>query len=137
MIVIIVVVSIVAVALFGVFTTTVARSADPMLRMQAVAIAQGYLEEAMLKAFTDPDQVETGTCEAAETRPGYDDVLDYNCVSDVGARDQFGNPMPELAAYDVTVTVNPAALLGMHEIIVTVDHGGQTLITLSGHRANY
>src|SRR5687767_14560003 len=99
MIVIIVVISIVAVGMLGVFTS-VRSSADPMLRMQATAIAQGYLEEAMLKAFTDPDQAETGNCEAGETRPTYDDVQDYNCVNDVGGPlDQLGNPLsPDLDA---------------------------------------
>jgi MSHA pilin protein MshD len=110
------------------------RSADPMLRMQAVAIAQGYLEEAMLKAFTDPDEAETG-CEEA-SRALYDDVPDYACVNE-SPRDQFGNTLPGLGAYTVTMTVNASALLGMHEIIVSVAHGGQTLITLTGYRANY
>jgi MSHA pilin protein MshD len=134
MIVVIVVIAIVAVALFGVFTTGVARSADPMLRMQAVAIAQGYLEEAMLKAFIDPDEAETG-CEEAG-RALYDDVLDYACVNE-SPSDQFGNTLPGLGAYTVSMTVNASALLGMHEIIVSVANGGQTLITLTGYRANY
>lgn len=133
MIVITVVVAIVAVALFGVFTTNIARSADPMLRVQAVAIAQGYLDEAMLKAFTDPQGV--AGCEANRTL--YDDVLDYACIVNQSPQDQFGNTLAGLGAYDVTVTVNAAALLGMHEIIVAVDHGGQTLVTLTGYRANY
>lgn len=142
MIVVIVVVAIVAVALFGVFTTNVARSADPMLRVQAVAIAQGYLDEAMLKAFTDPDQVETGNCEAGETRPTYDDVRDYNCVNDTGgALDQFGNPLAGLTAYNIDVNVTGDAIGGVAtqrvDVIVTHDSQLSLSITLTGHRANY
>lgn len=140
MIVITVVISIVAVALFGVFTTNVARSADPMLRVQAVAIAQGYLEEAMLKAFTDPDQAETGNCEASETRSTYDDVRDYNCVNDTaGALDQLGNPLAGLGDYNVDVNVAGDAIGGVatQRIDVIVTHDSQPLsITLTGHRAN-
>jgi MSHA pilin protein MshD len=144
MIVIIVVISIVAVALFGVFTTTVAGSADPMLRMQAVAIAQGYLDEAMLKAYTDPDQLENNSCEAGETRATYDDVRDYNCVNDntsgVGPRDQSGNPLAGLGDYNVDVNVADDTIGGvaMQRIDVIVTHDSQPLnITLTGYRANY
>ena len=141
-IIIIVVVSIVAVALLGVFTSSVSRSADPMLRMQAVAIAQGYLEEALLKAFSDPDQVETNTCEAGETRPTYDDVLDYNCVNDTaGAVDQFGASLAGLGAYNVDVNVTAAAAIGavparQIDVIVTHDNFSDLNITLTGYKAN-
>lgn len=132
MVVILVVISIVAVALFSIFSRSVARSADPMLRVQAVAIAQNYLEEALLKAFQDPQVA--GPCEAS--RALYDDVLDYSCVVNQAPSDQFGGAPAELAAYRVTVTVNASALLGMHQIIVAVSHGGQQLVTLTGYRAN-
>jgi MSHA pilin protein MshD len=139
MIVIIVVISIVAVALFGVFNTGVAHSADPMLRMQAVAIAQGYLEEAMLKAYTDPDEAETG-CEEA-SRALYDDVRDYACVNDTGgALDQFGNPLAGLTAYNIDVNVTGDTIGGAatQRIDVIVTHASQPLnITLTAHRANY
>jgi MSHA pilin protein MshD len=133
--VIIVVISIAAVGLLGVFTKSVRHSADPMLRMQAIAIAQGYLEEAMLKAFSDPEG-DVG-CEAG--RALYDDVLDYACVVNQSPpEDQLGNPLGmALNDYTVNMTVNPNALLGMHEIIVDVAHNGQNLITLTGYRADY
>lgn len=143
MIVIIVMVSIVAVALFGVFTTTIARSADPMFRMQAVAIAQGYLEEALLKAATDPDGGETNSCEEGNAnidRPDYDDVWDYNgaCINDTdGARDQFGNPMPELSAYNIQMAVATINVNGitLRQVTVTVTHASQPLsIVLVGYR---
>jgi MSHA pilin protein MshD len=142
LIVIVIVISIVAIALLGVFTTGVARSADPMLDMQAIGIAQGYLDEALLKEFDDPTVAESGTCEALETRPTYDDVQDYDCVNDTGgALDQYGNPLAGLADYNVDVNVNAAALGGLAvqqvDVIVTHDDQGSLNITLTGFRANY
>ena|SRR5687768_10766344 len=142
MIVIIVVISIVAVGLLGVFTTSVARSADPMLRMQAVAIAQGYLDEALLKEYDDPTQAETGNCEAGEGRSTYDDVQDYDCVNDTtGANDQFGNPLAGLNTYNVDIDVGPelinGATLQRIDVIVTHDTSGAADITLTGYRADY
>ncbi|HEX5055530.1 MAG TPA: prepilin-type N-terminal cleavage/methylation domain-containing protein [Gammaproteobacteria bacterium] len=152
MIAITVVISIVAVALFGVFTNTIRHSADPMLRTQAVAIAQGYLEEALLKAYADPDVAEpTPACEEA-SRNLYDDVQDYNCVNDnidgTGPLDQLGNPLntslgtgDELGAYNVDVNVSADAIGGVAtqrvEVIVTNDNDPSLNITLVGHRANY
>jgi MSHA pilin protein MshD len=143
MIVIIVVVAIVAVGLFGVFIRSVSASADPMLNMQALAIAQGYLEEALLQPYADPDGGETGTCEEG-VRQNYDDVQDYNCVNDTGgALDQFGNPLAGLGAYNISMTVtgvnlgagNPAAA---QQVVVNVTHDSHPLnITLTGYRANY
>lgn len=140
LIVIIVVVSVALAALLGIFSNSVSRSADPMLRMQAIAIAQGYLEEALLKAYQDPDGGETGTCEEA-SRDLYDDVQDYNCVNDTaGAVDQFGNTLAGLGAYNVSVTVSPDALgaANAQRVDVTVTHDSAPLnIILTGYRAQY
>ena len=139
LIVIIVVVAIVLAALLGTFTTGVSRSADPMLRMQAIAIAQGYLEEALLKAYQDPDQPETG-CEEG-SRDLYDDVQDYGCINDTaGAEDQFGNTLAGLATYNVIVTVSATTLgaANAQEVVVTVTHDSNPVtISLTGHRAQY
>ena len=47
----IVIIAIAATAILGTFATTVGQSADPMIRHQAVAIAEAYLEEISLKAL--------------------------------------------------------------------------------------
>lgn len=150
LIVIIVVISIVLVALLGVFTSSVARSADPMLRMQAIAIAQGYLEEALLKAYQDPDQPEDAVnrCEegpAPANRASYDDVQDYDCInvnSPVGPEDHLGGSLAGLSAYRVDVTVTPTVLgagaqqANAQQVTVTVTHTSQPFtISLTGHRA--
>ncbi|HEX7028060.1 MAG TPA: prepilin-type N-terminal cleavage/methylation domain-containing protein [Gammaproteobacteria bacterium] len=146
LLVIIVVVAIVLGALLGIFTASVGRSADPMLRMQAIAIAQAYLEEALLKAYQDPDQPETGCEEGASpaNRANYDDVRDYGCVIAEAPVDYLGNSLTELDDYIVDVTVTPDTLgagaqqANTQRVDVTVTHATQPLtITLTGHRAQY
>lgn len=147
LIVILVVVSIAAVALLGLFQKSVFSSADPMLRMQATAIAQSYLEEALLHAFSEPSTPpgESGSCEAGETRASYDDVQDYNCLAVPAApSDQFGNALAGLADYSVSVSVNPVNIgpVGLQaaaqQVVVTVTHSaGTETIVLTGYRANY
>lgn len=143
LIVILVVTAIAMTALFGVFSQSVSRSADPLLREQAVAIARGYLEEALLKEFQDPDQAETGNCEEA-ARADYDDVPDYNCVNDTtGARDLFGATLAGLEAYNVLMTVSDVTLgAGANQaparrVMVTVTHDlqGALNVQLAGYRA--
>jgi MSHA pilin protein MshD len=139
MIVILVVVSIVAVALFGAITANVARSADPMIRMQAIAIAQGYLEEALLQAYADPDGGETGGCEEG-SRPQYDDVQDYDCINGETPTDQFDNSPVLLDDYTVDISVTGTTLdpggMPAQRVEVTVSHP-QFSTTLTGHRGNH
>ncbi len=141
----IVIISITVVSLLSVVTSNVTRSVDPMLRMQAIAIAQGYIEEALLKQFADPNEAETGSCEEGAlpaNRQNYDDIQDYNCISDLaGALDQFGNPLAGLGQYNVQMTVS-AVTLGSgaqqaagQQAAVTVTHDDTDLsITLTGIR---
>ncbi len=122
----------------------VGASADPMIRQQAIIIAQGYLEEAMLKPYNDPDGGETGTCEEG-ARIQYDDVADYNCISDMaGAVDQFGGTLAGLGAYNVVMVVTPvtigAAAVAARRIVTTVTHVSSfpvTGITITGYRTSY
>lgn len=141
LLVIIVVIAIVLTALLGIFTTSVGRSADPMLRMQAIAIAQGYLEEALLKAYQDPDDPSGEPACEEVSRDLYDDVQDYGCINDTaGAVDQFGNTLAGLGAYNVAVTVSPTTLgaANAQEVVVTVTHDSNPVtISLIGHRAQY
>lgn len=104
-IIILVAVSILMTVIMRVFDLTSQRSADPMLRVQATAIAQGYLEEALLKAYADP-QIETGSCEeGAANRSSFDDVNDYACISASSPQDQYGVGLIGLTAFAVNVSV--------------------------------
>jgi MSHA pilin protein MshD len=131
----IVVIAIAASAVLGVLSGTLGRSADAMVLSQAVAIAEAYLEEISLRAFTDPDGLDG---EAA--RPAFDDVDDYDGLVDNGARDQFGAALAPLTQYTVTVTVTPsAALTGVpgadaQRIDVQVTYPGNGAVALTGYK---
>ena len=102
----IVVISIAAVILIQTLSMTYERSADPMVRHQAVAIAEAYLEEIQLRDFNDPDGIDGEGARAA-----FDDVDDYDGLVDVGARDQFGVPIADLDDYTVSVSVSGSGAL--------------------------
>ncbi|HEX5637530.1 MAG TPA: prepilin-type N-terminal cleavage/methylation domain-containing protein [Gammaproteobacteria bacterium] len=126
------------------FLQNTARSADPMIRQQAIIIAQAYLEEIMLKPYNDPNGGETGSCEeGAGNRIQYDDVADYNCVNDnTGAIDQFGNSLAGLGAYNVTVAVTDANMgapaVAARRVNVTVTHDTIPVnIAITGYRTSY
>ena len=140
-------------------------SVDPLIRKQALAIANSLMEEIQLRAFTfcDPDdpQVFTATApggcgtqegigaEGGETRyvdPRYDNVSDYNSFAPmVGILDVNGNPVTGLAGYTASVTVAnaggdfPAAIPAdaALRITVRVDGPANVSATLQGYRLRY
>ena len=134
----IVIVSIAASGVLGVLSMTTAGSADPMIRHQAAAIAESYLEEILLKPVTDPDGIDG---EAA--RADYDDLDDYDGLADAGARDQFGVSIAGLANYNVAVAVSPSAglpavpLADALRVDVVVTHGIEISFALSGYRTRF
>ena len=134
----IVIVSIAASGVLMALSMNVGRSADPMLRHQAVAIAEAYLEEIFLKPFNDPDGVD-----GEASRALYDDVDDYNGLVNVGARDQFDAALPGLGDYTVAVTVAPSsalpgiAAIDLYLINVTVTRAAEINFTVSAYRANF
>ena len=133
----IVIVSIAVSAVLMVMSMTVGHSADPMIRYQAVAIAEAYLEEISLKAFDDP-----GGGDGEASRDLYDDADDYHGLVDVGARNQFDAALPGLGDYTVSVTVTQSALpliaaSDNYLINVTVTHAANINFTLSAYRPNF
>jgi len=139
-------------------------SVDPMIRQQAHAIAQSYLEEVMLNSFCDPNL--STDCPAfcttanicitcggvaspgSETRPDYDDVCDYNGLSNTnGARNQYDTVIAALSDYNVSVTVDDSAvtLSGLSSssgqvvrVDVRVTHDTNPVdVTLSSYRTNF
>lgn len=134
----IVIVGIAASTVLGVFSTTAASSADPLIRHQAAAIAEAYLEEIRLRSFDDPDG-----SDGEGARADFDDVDDYDGLVDVGARDQFGNAITGLDDYTVTVSVaNSSGLGGLSSgsvlrIDVLVSRGNDISYRVSGYRADY
>jgi len=129
----VVVISLAATALMSVFGSTVATSADPVLEHQATAIAEAYMEEILLKDFAPGP---------GNTRPTYDDVLDYNGLPDAVVRDQNGVAIGALSDYSISVSVvadglNGIAAIDSMRIDITVSHPSIDDVLLSGYRTNY
>jgi MSHA pilin protein MshD len=135
-------ITIIAIAVSAVLGTLAANakaSAEGMARAQAMAIAEAYLEEIRLKPCVDPDGVD-----GESGRLNFDDVDDYNGLSNSGAVDQFGNAISSLSQYQVTVAVvHSGALTGVpnasaYRIDITVTYAVANVdVRLSGYRANY
>jgi MSHA pilin protein MshD len=131
----IVIIAIAVSAVLGVLASNVERSADAMILTQGITIAEAYLEEISLKPFSDPDGVD-----GEAGRINFDDVDDYDSLVDTGAADQFGNAIPGLGGYTVSVVVSPtAALPGIaagdaYRIDVRVAFPPDLNYTLSGYR---
>lgn len=134
----IVIVGIAASTILGIFATTAGSSADPMIRRQATAVAEAYLEEILLRPLADPDGVDGETA-----RADFDDIDDYNGLSDAGARNQFGTPIAALSDYNVSVSVvNSSALTGVpaadaYRVDVVVSRGADINFQLSGYRTRF
>jgi MSHA pilin protein MshD len=138
----IVTIVIVAVAVSGVLalvSATAARSAENMQQVQAVAIAESYLNEILQKPFgVDP-------CAPGCTRTQMAKVGDYNGLADVGAHDATGSPVTNLGGYGVQVTVTnsaigaaPAVPAAQSELVtVTVTSPDGQAAGLSGYRTLY
>lgn len=157
LIVFIVIVSVALVGVLSVFNVTTKSSADPMIRKQALAIAEAVLEEVMLQPFTwcDPDDPAAATAQgytcttvqntaagkAGESRgsatSALDNVLDFNGAT-------IGTSITGSAArYTATVTVAPAllndiALASDAALLITVAvNSGVETIEVQGYRTRY
>jgi MSHA pilin protein MshD len=147
-----------------VFIQATTHSADPMLRRQALAIAESLLEEVQLMpvTFCDPDDANAGTAassagcasqvetlgpEAGETRfttPQFDNVNDYHGYAMTGVVDITNTAVAGLSGYSASVAVAPAALHtitagsgDMLRISVSVTAPGGISITLDGYRSRH
>jgi MSHA pilin protein MshD len=134
LIIFIVVVSAGMAGILTVMNTVVKSSADPMVRKQAMALADSILEEILIKGYTDPD----GTNVGETSRANWDNVDDFNGKT---AAD-FSLP-PELAAYSVAIAItNDTTTLGTtpnipaKKVTVTVSKGTES-ISMIGYRSNY
>lgn len=153
---------IVGVALAGVLTVlnhATRHSADPLIRKQALTIAEALLEEVMLQPFTwcDPDDPRAATAisnavgvtgctatatvegigaEGAEARGNFDNVSDYD-----GLVTPLNIGGTGLAQFNATVAVAPQALNGIaatESLLVTVTvAAGNENIQLQGYRTRH
>jgi MSHA pilin protein MshD len=138
LVVAITVVAIAVTTILGLIGNIAFNSADAMVRQQAIAIAQAYLDEITQRWVVDPNGTPPNT-----GRGSWDLVDQYSGLVDVGAHDQFGNAIASLSGYTVSVaTAQSAALTGVpaaatRRIDVTVTYSPNGSVTLSGYRTNY
>lgn len=116
--------------ILAVSTNAVGASADPMVRKQAMALADSILEEILQKEYTDPDGVSGET-----TRATMDDVDDYNGKT----KALFADWPAALSTYTVAIVVEaPANISGIpHKRITVTVTGGAHEIAMTGYRSNY
>jgi MSHA pilin protein MshD len=130
-------ISIGVLGLLSAMGTLVKGSADPMVRKQAIAVAESLLEEITLKDFANPVGGYTGT-----DRTQFDDVSDYAGYTTTGIVDISGTAISSLSGYNVSsVTVVNTALGNIVSsdaklITVTVTAPGGEAISLSAYRTN-
>ncbi len=133
LIIFIVVVSAGLAGILSVMDTVVKSSADPMVRKQAIAIAESLLEEILSKEYA------TGGYDGA-VRAQFDDVSDYHNYTTgiTGIKDVLGAAVAGLENYNFSTDVTNTDLGGLtaKKVTVTVTGGGH-VIALSGYRANY
>jgi MSHA pilin protein MshD len=139
LVVTLVILAIAAIAISGLVAQIGGASASPVLQTQALYLAEGYLEEAMLKAYADPDGVNEG---CGVSRDLWDDVADYACLGAAAPpTDSAGAAMPGLDRYRVRMTVGDPATVGgatTRRIEVRVTHlDGRIDVRLAALRAQY
>src|SRR5688500_18126239 len=83
-------VAICSTTVLSLMSTIAERSANVLVQQQSAAIANAYIQEAISKPFAP----QAGGTSHAD----YNDIADFN-FTDVGARDQLGNPIAGLSGY--------------------------------------
>ncbi len=131
LIIFIVVVSAGLAGILSVMNTTVKSSADPMVRKQAIALAESVLEEVLQKAYADPDDT-PAVVEA--NRSLWDNVDDYNgkTEADLALPAAVSEYLVRIAVTDGSAALGIAA----RRVSVMVSRGPES-ITLTGYRTNY
>jgi MSHA pilin protein MshD len=138
LVVAITIVAIAATTILGAFAAVATRSADAMMQQQAIAIAESYLSEILQRWVIDPNGTPPNT-----GRASWDLVDQYNGLVDLGAHDQFGNPIASLNSYTVSVsTSQSSALAGVpaaaaRRVDITVSYPPSASVTLSAYRTSY
>lgn len=130
LIIFIVVISAGLAGILSVMNAVVKSSADPMVRKQAMALADSIMEEILLKSYVRATGATPGT-----DRASYDNVDDYNGLTQTA----FSDFPPELSGYVIGITVaSPVNMssVPMKKVTVTVSRGAER-ISMSGYRANY
>ncbi len=136
--------------ILSVSNNVVKSSADPIVRKQALAIADSILEEVLQKEFCDPDTVNRTTvpptCGVQTVEPARadkDDVSDYDAQTQALFNSATVGGWPvALDGYIVAIAVvNDTTVIGTSavpakQVTVTVSRGTES-VALVGYRGNY
>jgi MSHA pilin protein MshD len=141
MIIFIVIVSAALAGILSVMNTVVKSSADPMVRKQAIALADSVLEEVLQKAYCDPDPLVTT---GETTRETMDDVMDFDTKTNaLFSSGTYPIPAALLAMYTITIavtsdttTLGTAPNIPAKKVMVTVAGLGES-VSMTGFRARY
>jgi len=150
LIVAIVIIGVGVAGVLAAFYMTVQASADPLIHKQKLSIAEGMLEEILLKPFavsgTPPVNALVACGGPVAVRRAFNDVLDYTGYATTGICDIEGAAVLGLEDYNVAVVVDPAASLtdgatavaggNTLRVSVTVTHGTESL-RITGWRTNF
>jgi MSHA pilin protein MshD len=127
-----VVIGICVVAALSMMSSLSMRSASAMTRTQAVAVAASYLDEILGKRFVADGR--------EASRAQFDDVLDYDGLNELGARNASGAVIAGLNRYRVRVDVNDEMWphnVAARRIEVTVTDPTNVPVLLVGYRTDY
>jgi MSHA pilin protein MshD len=149
LIVFIVIVTTAVAGILTVMNITVKSSADPMIRKQAMAIAEAILDEVLARDFANPAGGYTESSGTCANRALYDDVSDYHCfnagsVNRIDGSETLGaSSIATLSGYAASVDIDATtAALGLTagtqvKTVTVVVTGNNETITLRGYRTNY
>ncbi|HEU4654827.1 MAG TPA: type II secretion system protein [Steroidobacteraceae bacterium] len=119
----------------GAFTRSNASAVNAMIQQQATSVANAYLNEILALPYSDPDGIG-----GEASRSTFDDVLDYNGFSEVGARTRAGAQMAGLSQLSIAIAVRqvgmgPAPSVPMRQVTVTVADPSGAQVRLVGYRS--
>ena len=147
-IVFIMIVSVALVGVLSVMNLTTQRSADPLVRKQAISVAESMLEEVSLHDFTNPAVGGFAGPYTQANRQYFDDISDYDGFAPPGGIYPIDSvvPISGLTGYSVSVTVTPTTLgpaasqvaaANARLITVSVTGPDNVQVVLTGYRTAY
>lgn len=139
----IIIVSVGIVGILSVMNIVVKSSADPILRKQAIAMAEAVLEEVMAKDYVEVTPVQAGAC---TNRSTYASVDEYSCFDGTAPTKKIlgsdmlstaPSPLPDTYWAKVVVTTTMLNTVTMKLATVTVTDPSGATYALSGYKGNY
>lgn len=127
------------------YSAIAGRSADPMIRIQTVAVAESLLEEALLKPFLDPATLTRCPPSPGGARDNFNNICDYAGYSASAVTLPNGAAVTGLENYAIAISVEDIASgeLGSVptqcalKVTVTVTSPLHEATILTGYRTDY